>query len=52
MEITSRDGALTAMLNGVVVCTAEPGELREGPIGFQSEGAEIFFRNLRIKELP
>lgn len=52
VEITSRDGALTAKLNGVVVCTAEPGELREGPIGFQSEGAEIFFRNLRIKELP
>lgn len=51
IEITSRDGALAAKLNGVVVCTSQPGELREGPIGFQSEGAEIFFRDLRIKEL-
>jgi hypothetical protein len=52
LEIVSRDGALTAILNDVIVCTSEPGELREGPIGFQSEGAEIHFRNLRIKELP
>jgi hypothetical protein len=52
LEIASRDGALTSTLNGVVICTSEPGEYREGPIGFQSEGAEIHFRNLRIKELP
>jgi hypothetical protein len=52
MEIISKDGALTAKINGKVVCESEPGELKEGPIGFQSEGAEIHFRNIRIKELP
>lgn len=53
LEITSRDGEITARLNGVVVCTAKAGgDLPAGPIGFQSEGAGIHFRNLRIKELP
>lgn len=51
LEIVSRDGALTARLNGEVVCESEPGELKEGPIGFQSEGAEIHWRHVRIKEL-
>jgi hypothetical protein len=50
MEIISKDGALTAILNGTKVCESEPGDVTEGPIGFQSEGAEIHFRNLRIKE--
>jgi hypothetical protein len=52
IEIHSQDGAVIAKLNGVVVCTSEAGPLREGPIGFQSEGREIHFRNVRIKELP
>ena len=50
MEIISKDGALTSILNGTKVGESEPGEFKEGPIGFQSEGAEIHFRNLRIKE--
>jgi hypothetical protein len=50
LEIISKDGALTAILNGTKVCESEPGDVTEGPIGFQSEGAEIHFRNLRIKE--
>jgi hypothetical protein len=50
IEIISKDGALTAILNGTKVCESEPGDVTEGPIGFQSEGAEIHFRNLRIKE--
>jgi hypothetical protein len=52
LEIISQDGALTAVLNGTTVCTSAAGELREGPIGFQSEGREVHFRHLRIKELP
>ena len=50
LEIVSKDGSLTAVLNGTKVCESEAGEFKEGPIGFQSEGAEIHFRNLRIKE--
>jgi hypothetical protein len=50
IEIISKDGALTAILNGTKVCESEAGDVTEGPIGFQSEGAEIHFRNLRIKE--
>ena len=50
IEIISKDGALTAILNGTKVCESDAGDVTEGPIGFQSEGAEIHFRNLRIKE--
>ena len=50
VEITSMDGKLTCTINGQVVCEGTS-ELKEGPIGFQSEGAEIHFRNLMIKEL-
>lgn len=49
LEIVSKNGALSAILNGVTVCVSEPGDVFEGPIGFQSEGAEIHFRQLRIK---
>ncbi|MGQ0635566.1 MAG: 3-keto-disaccharide hydrolase [Planctomycetaceae bacterium] len=50
IEIVSNDGAVKVLLNGTQVCESQPGKLREGPIGFQSEGSEIYFRNLRIKE--
>jgi hypothetical protein len=49
LEIVSKNGALTAILNGVKVCESEPGDVFEGPIGFQAEGAEIHFRHLRIQ---
>ena len=52
LVISAENGRIGATLNGAIVCSTEPGELREGPIGFQSEGAEIHFRNLRINELP
>ena len=52
IEIISRAGAVTALLNGAKVGECEPGQLKEGPIGFQSEGAEIHFRNLWIRDLP
>lgn len=48
-EITSKDGVLTAKVNGSQVSTGE-GDVKEGPIGWQSEGVEIHFRNLKIKE--
>lgn len=49
VQITSRDGALEARLNGELICTSEPGELKSGRIGLQSEGFEVHFRNLRIQ---
>ncbi len=48
-EIVSRGGALTAKVNGVTLCTSEPTELVSGPIGFQSEGHDVYFRNIRIQ---
>jgi hypothetical protein len=48
-EITSKDGELTSKINGVEVSKGK-GELTSGPIGFQSEGTELHFKNIRIKE--
>jgi hypothetical protein len=50
-EITSKDGRVTSKVNGEEVGTGR-GELKEGPIGFPSNGGEIFLRNIKIKELP
>ncbi len=50
VEITSENGKLTTKINGMVVAEGTS-ELKEGPIGWQSEGAEIHFKNLMIKEL-
>jgi hypothetical protein len=49
-EIISKDGALTCKINGVQVDTGK-GNLKEGQIGFQSEGAKIYFRKIVIKEM-
>jgi hypothetical protein len=49
-EVTSHDGMLTSKVNGVQV-DAGKCSLREGQIGFQSEGVEIQFKNIRIKVL-
>jgi Domain of Unknown Function (DUF1080) len=51
VEVVVKGGAITASLNGTKVCESEPYELKEGPIGWQSEGAPIDFRNIRIKEM-
>jgi hypothetical protein len=44
------DGSISAKINGTEVSSGK-GPLTEGPIGFQSEGAEIHFRNIKIKEM-
>ncbi|MFG0332295.1 MAG: DUF1080 domain-containing protein [Maioricimonas sp. JB049] len=51
VRIESRDGALTAWLNGEKICTSQPGELTSGQIGLQSEGYEVHFRNLTIERV-
>lgn len=50
-EVTcTADGTVSVKLNGVPVSSGKT-ELTSGPIGFQSEGSEVHFRNIQIKEL-
>jgi len=49
-EVICKDGEITSKINGVQISTGK-GELTEGPFGFQSEGTELHFKNIRIKEL-
>mgnify|MGYP000212172258 CR=1 FL=1 len=51
LEVISENGVLTAKLNGVLIAKSGPYINRKGPIGLQSEGAPIHFRNIKIKEL-
>ena len=51
LHILSKDGVLTAKLNGVLIGKAGPYVVRKGPFGLQSEGAPIHFRKIMIKEL-
>lgn len=52
LEITVQGAALTAMMNGKPVNEAKDAEVMEGPIGLQSEGGEVHFRNIMLSELP
>jgi 3-keto-disaccharide hydrolase len=49
-EVTSKDGALEVRINGTLVTTGKS-NLTSGPIGFQSEGARIHFKDITIKTL-
>ena len=51
LEINSRDGVIGAKLNGVFIGQSGPYPVRQGPIGLQSEGAPVHFRNIEIREL-
>ena len=54
IEIVHQDGEIKTSLNGVLIGGVAKGghEFTEaGHIGFQSEGAPVHFRNIRIKEL-
>ena len=50
IEIISRDGALSADLNGSPICRSAATDLVQGAIGVQSEDSPVEFRNLRIRE--
>lgn len=47
-EVTSKNGKIEVRLNGTLVTTGES-PLMSGPIGFQSEGARIHFKDIEIK---
>ncbi|HEY8505060.1 MAG TPA: DUF1080 domain-containing protein [Gemmataceae bacterium] len=49
-EVTCQGNTVTSRLNGTLICSGE-GNVSAGPIGWQSEGAEIHLRNICIKEL-
>jgi len=50
IEIEVQGGDMVIRINGAVVSTVGDCELTEGPIGFQSEGAETHWKNIRIRE--
>lgn len=51
-EITSRDGQVRVELNGKLVNEGWGADPAEGYICLQSEGWPVFYRNVKIKELP
>jgi hypothetical protein len=51
-EITSKDGKVTVMLNGELVNEGYDASPSQGNICLQSEGWEVHYRNIEIKELP
>ncbi len=50
VEVISQDGMCTHIVNGQVVNEGKLASVKEGKILFQSEGAEIYYRNMQIKE--
>lgn len=50
IEITVKDGAVSSVLNGKAICTAESSELKDGRIGLQAELFPVEFRNVKIRE--
>ncbi|HUF09942.1 MAG TPA: DUF1080 domain-containing protein [Rhodothermales bacterium] len=51
-RVESRDGRLTLAVNGKIVSGGTELNPRKGSICLDSEGSEVHFRNVRIKELP
>lgn len=51
IEVIAKEGKCTHIVNGVIVNEGSDANVREGKIALQSEGAEIYFRNIRIAKL-
>ena len=51
-EVTSKDGKVTVVLNGKRVNEGYDANPSEGNVCLQSEGWEVYYRNVEIKELP
>lgn len=49
IEIISKAGAITTLLNGTKVCESQPSDVTSGLIGLQSEDFEVHYRRLRIR---
>jgi hypothetical protein len=51
-RLESRDGTVTLAVNGKIVSGGSRSIPRKGYIALESEGSEVHFRKLRIRELP
>lgn len=51
VEVIAKDGKCTHKVNGVIVNEGTDANVREGKIAIQSEGSEIFYRNIKLAEL-
>lgn len=51
-RVECNSGSISLAVNGKVVTKGEKVSLRKGYICLESEGSEVHFRNIRIKELP
>jgi hypothetical protein len=51
-RVTSREGILSLAVNGAIVTRGFNIVPRKGYICLESEGSKVYFRNIRIKELP
>lgn len=49
LEIVSKAGTITSLLNGTKICESQPSDVTSGRIGLQSEDFEVHFRRLRIR---
>ncbi len=49
LEILSKSGTVTSLLNGTKVCESQASDVTSGMIGLQSEEFEVHFRRLRIR---
>jgi Domain of Unknown Function (DUF1080) len=50
-EVTCKDGTIVCTINGVEIARGDGASPDSGPIGLQSEGSVILFRNMVIKPL-
>jgi hypothetical protein len=50
-EVTCRDGTIRRVINGLEVSGATGVSIDRGPIGWQSGGAPIRFRNVELRTL-
>ncbi|HWK99018.1 MAG TPA: DUF1080 domain-containing protein [Parapedobacter sp.] len=50
VEVIADGGKFTFKVNGVVVNEGESPSIRDGRIVLQSEGAEVYYRNIKISE--
>lgn len=51
VEVIVKDGHCVHIVNGVMVCEAGDASVKKGKLLIQSEGAEIFYRNIQWKKL-
>lgn len=49
IEVVSKGGVITSLLNGAKICEGQTTDLILGMIGLQSEDFEVHFRRLRIR---